>query len=227
MRRTQEQRRNETRAAILDATIACLLEQGYSRMSTNEVCERAGYSRGALLHYFPTKHALVIDAIEYLVLRMGEQNLSHAKAMGSSSSPLESMFDVIWANFEQPLFHAALELWIAARTDPELYESLARAERSRGSGIRELYASLAGADSRHPGFVDVLQLTLHLMRGMALQRILRPDDAHRRKLYAVWRQIVAHHLSQPVASGGAQSQPTTGGHSQASPISEDPEGSAP
>jgi len=196
VRRTQEQRRAETRSALLDATIACLLEHGYARMSTNEVCERAGFSRGALLHYFPTKQTLVIDAVEHLVQRMGEENLAHARDLAEDADPLDRMFDLIWANFEQPLFHAALELWVAARTDPELFQSLQSAERARGAGIQQLYASLVGAHARSGAFADILQLTLHLMRGMALQRILRADDSERLRLYDVWRKLVTRELAR-------------------------------
>ena len=54
-RRTQQQRSDETRAALLDATIICLHEVGYAGTSTTLVSERAGVSRGAQTHHFPTK----------------------------------------------------------------------------------------------------------------------------------------------------------------------------
>jgi len=191
VRRTQEERRAHTRATLLDATLACLLDLGYARMTTSDVCARAGLSRGALLHHFPTKQALVVEAVEHVVKQMGVETLLHAERVACSDAPLARMFEVIWANFEQPLFHAALELWVAARTDPELYAHLVHAERLRGSGILRLYASLAGASARQERFADVLQLTLHLMRGMALQRILRASDTERRRLYELWKSMAS------------------------------------
>jgi AcrR family transcriptional regulator len=192
--RTQEERSTETRERLLDATIECLLERGYAGTSTPVVCERTGLSRGALLHHFPTRHSLVIEALRRLVSLMGEETLQHAARSLDQSDPLERMFDVIWANFSQPLFHAALELWMASRTDRELHASLYRAERARGQGIAQLYESLAGAAAKQDGFSDLLQLTLHLMRGMALQRLIRDDDGERLRLYRVWKRMAKSYL---------------------------------
>jgi AcrR family transcriptional regulator len=201
--RTQEERSAETRERLLDATIACLRELGYTGTSTTEVCQRTGLSRGALLHHFPTKQLLVIEAVRRLVQRMGVENLAHAAGVAPSEDPLDRMFDVIWTNFRQPLFHAVLELWIAARTDPELHASLHQAERERGRGIALLYESIAGSAAERPDFADLLQLTLHLMRGMALQRLMRPDDGERERLYGLWKNMIKAHM----AGAGARPAP--------------------
>jgi AcrR family transcriptional regulator len=202
--RTQEERSAETRERLLDATIACLLELGYTGTSTTEVCQRTGLSRGALLHHFPTKQVLVIEAVRRLVARMGIENLAHAAGVAPTEDPLDRMFDVIWTNFRQPLFHAVLELWIAARTDPELHASLHSAERERGRGIAVLYESIAGIAAERADFADLLQLTLHLMRGMALQRLMRPDDRERERLYALWKKMAKAHLAGSGARSGSR-----------------------
>src|SRR6185437_8395863 len=54
-RRTQEQRRLQTQAAILAAAVELLTEIGYARFSASGVAARAGVSRGALEHYYPRK----------------------------------------------------------------------------------------------------------------------------------------------------------------------------
>ena len=51
------------RARLLDATVDCLVEHGFSHTSTTLVSERAGVSRGAQLHHFPTKNDLVVAAV--------------------------------------------------------------------------------------------------------------------------------------------------------------------
>ena len=65
-RRTQAERRETTRQALLEATIASLVEAGYARTTTTEVVRRAGVSQGALFNHFPTKSALVAAAAEQL-----------------------------------------------------------------------------------------------------------------------------------------------------------------
>ncbi len=65
-RRSQAQRSAATREALLDATIACLVEDGYANTTTSKVAERAGVSRGAHLHHFQTRSALVAAATSAL-----------------------------------------------------------------------------------------------------------------------------------------------------------------
>ena len=52
VRRSQAERSAATREALLDATIDCLVEEGYASITTSRVSERAGLSRGAHLHHF-------------------------------------------------------------------------------------------------------------------------------------------------------------------------------
>lgn len=71
-RRTQEERSATTRALLLDATIDCLIEFGYANTTTARVAERAGVSRGAQVHHFTTKTALLAEAIRHLAVKRGD-----------------------------------------------------------------------------------------------------------------------------------------------------------
>ena len=64
--RTQQQRRDETRRALLDAAVESLIEVGFARTTTLEVQRRADVSRGALLHHFPSKAELLVAAVDHL-----------------------------------------------------------------------------------------------------------------------------------------------------------------
>ena len=59
-RRTQEERTAAMRERLLNATVECLYELGYAKTTTTAIVERAGVSRGAQLHHFPTKADLAI-----------------------------------------------------------------------------------------------------------------------------------------------------------------------
>jgi len=187
-RRTQEERSASTRGRLLDATIESLVEVGYAGTSTTAVCARAGLSRGAQLHHFPTKADLVIGAVAHLA------KLPRA---GSADERLARALDAIWASFSGPLFYAALELWVASRSDRELRQSLVRFERHVGRAMASLFAELAGPDSAGArDFRALLELTFHVMRGMALQRILRDDDTERRRLFELWKRLVSESLGR-------------------------------
>ena len=196
-RRTQEMRSAETRGKILDATVECLIELGYAATSTPEVCRRAGMSRGALLHHFPTKAELVISAVAHLAERRASE--IRRNSTPTSADTVGDILELVWLAYTGPLFHAALELWVAARSDPALHEALYPVEQSMGRGIRALWNGLPedvkGADEvTRKRFDDIVSLTLHLLRGMALQKILKDDDQRRRQLFEVWKDIATREL---------------------------------
>jgi AcrR family transcriptional regulator len=188
VRRTQEERSAETRSRLLDATIECLIDRGYAGTTTTVVSERAGVSRGAQLHHFPTKAELVIQAVGRLAQRRADELRRDAASLPSGGARLDGVLEKMWTSFSGPLFTAALELWVAARTDPELHESLYRFERQMGRSMAQLWREL-GAPAV-PRFEELAELTLHLLRGMALQRILRDDDKERRRQFDLWKTIV-------------------------------------
>jgi AcrR family transcriptional regulator len=197
VRRTQEQRSASTRQRLLDATLESLVEVGYAATSTTAVCARAGLSRGAQLHHYPTKADLVIAAVAHLAQRRATELLADAPRDGTPEERLGTALDAIWASFSGPLFEAALELWVAARSDKALRANLVRFERQVGRAMAQLFGELAGHDSqRGREFGALLELTFHMMRGMALQRILRDDDTERRRLFELWKRLVSESLGR-------------------------------
>ena len=65
----RDQQRDQTRQRLLDAAVTSLIERGVARTTTLEVQRRAGASRGALLHHFPSHAALLSATIGELVRR--------------------------------------------------------------------------------------------------------------------------------------------------------------
>src|ERR1700742_5094859 len=80
-RRTQQQRRDATRKRLLDATIESLIECGYYAATTLEIERRAGVSRGARIHHYPTKASLLAAAVDHLYDQVSN---SYELAFGSS-----------------------------------------------------------------------------------------------------------------------------------------------
>jgi AcrR family transcriptional regulator len=181
--RTQAERRAETRAALLDATIECLVTHGYAQTTTGRIAELAGVSRGAQIPYFRTRAELVGAAVAHLAEERSKA--VHARFAERSVS-LEEALDVLWEEHHGAAFDAALELWVASRTDPELREKLHRIERDVAKRIaREAEAAL-GATARRPGFSDDLLFALATIRGLALLQVSNGGSS--RALDALWEQ---------------------------------------
>src|SRR3989337_1785880 len=77
----QEERSRAMRQRLLEATIECLGERGWAGTSTTLVSRRAGVSRGAQLHHFPTKADLVVAAVEHLTEVRGAELAAAARAL--------------------------------------------------------------------------------------------------------------------------------------------------
>jgi len=191
MARTQEQRSAATRAALLDATIDCLVDYGYAGTTTTRVAERAGISRGAQMHHFQRKAPLVVAALLRLAERRRRELLERAERELPEDPDPAAALDILWSTFSGPLFTAALELWIAARTDPELAEHLLPAEREIGRGARAVARQLCkGRDTDR-----ALELAANAMRGIALQQLLNPSRTRCERQLDFLKQTLSTHLT--------------------------------
>jgi len=186
-RAPQQERSRATQLRLLEATIDCLVEHGWSATSTTLVAERAGVSRGAQLHHYPTRAALVLAAVQHLAERRAAELRAEAAAM-KAGDRVDRVLDLLAAAFTGPLFVAALEVWVAARTDPALRAALVPLEARVGREMHRLTVDLLGADESRPGVREAVQATLDLMRGLGVANLLT-DDSHRRDhLLAGWKR---------------------------------------
>lgn len=176
--RTQQERRDGTRRALLDAAVESLVEVGFARTTTLEVQRRAGVSRGALLHHFPSKAVLLTAAIDHLAEMRGRELKSRASSLPGGGQRVDAVLDLLWECFGGALFQVAVELRAAARTDAELRVALTAAERVLRDRIVQQSRSLFGpALGEQPGFERAIDLTLQLMIGLAMTAMLH-GDAH-------------------------------------------------
>jgi len=173
-RRTQRERREVTRAALLDAALDCLVEYGYDGTTTGRVCEAAGVSRGAHLHHFGTRAALVSAALAELAQRREEQFRSEVSLLPQGEARVERSLDLLWSWFTGPLFYASVDLGAAARTDPELRASLAPIERHLNKVTLARCREMFAADGGDGSCDQLIQMTLATVRGLALLPVLQP-----------------------------------------------------
>jgi AcrR family transcriptional regulator len=187
-RRSQAQRSAATREALLDATIACLVADGYASTTTSRVAERAGVSRGAHLHHFQTRHALVAAAMERLAERRGAVLLAAAESLPGGREGLVQGLDLLWSGYASPLYQAALDLWSHARTDPELRERLAPIERGLDRQTLQITRRLFPDLAERPDFDHLVEMAAATMRGLALLDTLHPGAGRNRKQWSYCRE---------------------------------------
>ncbi len=193
---TQAERSRTTQQRLLAATVDCLVEDGWAGTTTTLVASRAGVSRGAQLHHYPTKTALVLAAVEHLADRRAAELRSEAASLPPGPDRIGATVRLLAGAFTSPLYAAALEVWVAARTDPDLRSALVGVEARIGRELHRLALDLLGADESRPGVRETVQATLDLLRGLGVANLLSDDRVRRERLLDAW----AHHLRE--ALGG-------------------------
>jgi AcrR family transcriptional regulator len=181
------------RARLLEATVDLLVERGFAGTSTTLVSERAGVSRGAQLHHFPTKNDLVVAAVEHLTAVRGAE-LETAAARLPSGGGTRAVLTLLGDHFTSPVFTAALELWVAARTDPALMEAVAPLEQKVGREVHRLTVELLGVDETQPGVRELVQATLDLVRGLGLANTITDDRRRRERILDRWAETLDQSL---------------------------------
>lgn len=186
VRQRQADRSRETRRKLMEATVECLVERGWAGTTTVVVAERAGVSRGAQLHHFRTRGELVAAAVEYVGTRSVRDLLDRASALAATEDRTAAVVEFIAEFYASTLFTAALELWVAARTDPELKKLVVPLETRVGRECHQIAVRLLGADESRQGVRESVQATLDLARGLALANLLTDDRKRRKRIVAQW-----------------------------------------
>ena len=183
------------RQRLLEATVECLVERGWSGTSTTLVSQRAGVSRGAQLHHFPTKNDLVLAAVEHLSEVRGVELALAETKLPRGVRRSRAVLEMLAEHFVSPVFTAALELWVAARTDPMLQSAVGPLEQRIGREIHRHTVELLGVDEQQPGVRELVQATLDLVRGLGLANIINDDTDRRGRILDEWARVLDERLS--------------------------------
>ncbi len=189
---TQEEKSKVMRLRLMEATLACLQELGYHGASLTQILKRAGVSRGAWRHHYSSKKELVAAAAEYF-LQGPVKSASELVLMSKTKdAELGFLIEYIWDNFYQgPYRDIWLEFHVACRTDRELRRRLAPVIRRFFITLDELWHANFHTTGKTKVGVDVLlNLTLYVMRGMAIQSIIIEDADYYRGLRSQWLSMV-------------------------------------
>lgn len=119
--RWQARKSRATRNIVLEAALDCLAEGGYAGCSLQLVADRAGISRGAMLHHYTSKLELMAAVIEYAFYRRMQDFLARIRAL--SEPARVDRLDGVTISYEScgtREYRAYLALHLASRNDPEL-----------------------------------------------------------------------------------------------------------
>jgi AcrR family transcriptional regulator len=174
--RTQQARRDQTRARLIEATIRSIADHGYPATTTRQIAESAGASLGAIAHHFPARVDLIATALDEVGRRIETElrpRAAHAVAVGGARRT-PALLDVLWTAFTGDLYTVCVKVWIAAADDPELYAALAPLERPQSAVFAAIAADAAPKGIPRPEWIRRFSLALDAMRGLALTIAMQP-----------------------------------------------------
>jgi AcrR family transcriptional regulator len=186
MARTQQQRREETVARLLEASIATIIEVGYARASAAVITKRAGVSVGALFRHFDTMGDFMAATAYEVLRRQLDSFTKQAAAIPSDRPALEAVLTILRDITSSSTNAVMYELMIAARTDEKLNATLQHVLEQYTAKICDAARALPDAESfPEETFPVLVALLINTFDGAALVGAVLPHpdiEKHRIQL---------------------------------------------
>ncbi|MFJ7217378.1 TetR/AcrR family transcriptional regulator [Amycolatopsis sp. NPDC098790] len=190
VREPQQERSRTTRRRLIEAALDGFAERGWHGVTVAGIAERAGVSRGAAQHHFPTREDLVVAAVDLLGQAQIDELRAQAADLPSGPSRTERVVEMVLNLYTGPLFRAALQLWAVAATDEALRDVLVPLEARVGREAHRVAVELLGVDESRQGVRELVQATLDLGRGLGLANLLTDDARRRKQIIREWARTL-------------------------------------
>ena len=192
---------------ILDAAFAVLKERGFAGFTTPEVARRAGVSRGAQVHHFPSKNDLVTAAMEHVFGIALADGLRLAEAAKRSGRPVDALISDAQAFYFSDCFHVGLDMLIAGGKDPALKEAGIRVVRNYRRPVEQQWLAVIqelGLPARISE--DLLLLTVSVVRGFGIRQLWSAEPERVQGLLALWQDMIDTYVAAKVPATGAAAE---------------------
>jgi AcrR family transcriptional regulator len=159
-------RGDDTRAKIIDETVRCIVEEGFSAATAKHVAERAGVTWGVIQYHFGDRNGLLMAVVDDGVAKLVE-SLSSAEVSGLPlERRLETVVDIAWNCYSSPTSLAAFEILRATRG------GLGDTSRKHLLDMNDAISSLGRLISDDPADRDVAEVIWAALRGMVLVEMI-------------------------------------------------------
>lgn len=176
MARTQQQRREETVARLLDASIDTIVEVGYARASAAVIARRAKVSDGALFRHFPTMGDFMAATAYEVMRRQLDLFGKRVTEIPAQQPPVEAVLTILRDITGNDTNTVMYELLVAARTDEKLRVTLQDVLTEYAAKIYETAKTVPGSEQfPEEAFVAVVAILINTFDGAALVRPVLPQ----------------------------------------------------
>lgn len=194
-RRTQAERSEAMRTRLIEATLQCLEIDGYAGTTVTKIVETAQVSRGAPVHHFPSKAALIAAAAEHLMRKIYIQLGVAMRHLDESEDKLAELMMISWKQvFGTTENTVILELIVASRRDPELATILQKLWISAFNTLGTAAEHYLMPNSHKDNVRHLMTLTQWMLRGMAMDKHLVFSESVIEYYVRLWCRIMTSHL---------------------------------
>lgn len=194
-RRTQAERSEAMRTRLIEATLQCLETDGYAGTTVTKIVEAAQVSRGAPVHHFPSKAALIAAAAEHLMRKIYIQLGVAMRHLDESEDKLAELIMISWKQvFGTTENTVILELIVASRRDPELATMLQKLWMSAFNTLGTAAEHYLIPNSLEDNVRHLMILTQWMLRGMAMDKHLVFSESVIEYYVRLWCRVMASHL---------------------------------
>jgi AcrR family transcriptional regulator len=191
-RRTQAERRAQTRGRLVEAAGAAFAEAGYAAAAVDEIACRAGVTIGALYGHFASKKELFLTVLEDHLesgLTELEETLRQQPDAERRVHAVVGFFDQL-ANEQRRWALLRIEFWLYALRHPELLPRLAEVQRRNREAIaalvRHYRPSLDNADTQ-----KLTRALVALCHGLMVEQLIEDTPASGETYQAALRWMFA------------------------------------
>ncbi|MBT0565803.1 TetR/AcrR family transcriptional regulator [Williamsia sp. CHRR-6] len=191
LRAPQQDRSRATRERLLTATIEVLASDGWAAATVAAVAERAGVSRGAAQHHFPTRERLITAALEQTFEEMTLRASGIDQDFPAGPDRVRTVVEHAVAIYTGMHFKASLQVWSAAASDATLRAEILPMERKFARAAHKMTVRSLAGDHADPQIHRLVQATLDMARGLGLADTLSDDSARRAQVIETWSEVLA------------------------------------
>lgn len=176
MARTQQERREETVARLLDASIDTIIDVGYARASAAVIAKRAQVSDGALFRHFPTMGDFMAATAREVMRRQLDLFTKQVAEIPADGPALEATLTIMLDITSNATNTVMYELMVAARTDEKLRATLQEVLTEYAANMYDVARALPGADQIPDDiFAALVAILTNTFDGAAIVRAVLPQ----------------------------------------------------
>ncbi|AEW99722.1 TetR/AcrR family transcriptional regulator [Streptantibioticus cattleyicolor] len=195
-------RRPQTTARLLEAALETFAERGFHGASIEEICERAGFTRGAFHSNFRTKEALFFALFDLHAQRVVER-------LARAVDDIDDTDDPVWAvltrmstldETEHRWYLLSTEFTLHAIRHPDTARTLADHDRLLREEIVRLLGRLFDRLERRPtvDLDSLARLTAAVHEGSLAQSLVEPDRLAPEQLAVTYLPLLIDAVSEPL-----------------------------